>query len=525
MDYINMPKEDLIQEIIRLRAELKSFQDITERKQMEEKLQIAYDDLEIWVRERKAELLSVNKKLLQEILERQQVEQELLLSEARYRAIIENQAELVVRALPDGSITFVNEAYCHYFGKTAAELIGQSIVALIYEEDQGEVIEKLNSLSMDYFEDNHTLRAIRADGKICWQEWNCRAIFKDQEPIEVQAVGRDVNERIMAQEALQRSEANFRKLAETAPALIYVYRDGRLLYVNSTFESAASLSREELFEMNPIELIDINYQELIQKNALARQKGENIRPYEFSFTDRNGQQRWGYLYADTLEYEGSPAIVGMIVDITERKRLEEYMLQTSKLESVGLLAGGIAHDFNNILTVISGNVSLAKMILDADNEIADILTEVEQATLQARDLTQQLLTFSKGGAPIKETASIKELLQESASFVLRGSNVICNYHIADDLWPVSIDKGQISQVINNLIINADQAMPEGGIIHLSAENVDSVFELPPSLKTAEYIKITIQDEGTGIVDKHLDKIFDPYFTTKQKGHGLGLTTS
>jgi len=499
--------------------------DITEHKQMEEELQKAHDKLEIRVRQRTTELLSVNQKLRQEILERKQIELKLMLSESRYRAIIENQRELVLRALPDGSITFVNEAYCNYFGKETDELMGQSMVTLVYEEDRDQVLEKLSLLSPDYFEDSHTLRVIRADGEICWQEWNCRAILKDEIPIEIQAVGRDVTEKIMAREALQRSEANFRRLAELAPVLIYIYRDGHLLYVNSKFEEITGLPREQLINMNPLELIDVNYQELIMRNAIARSNGKLISPYEFSFTNRLGRQKWGYLYAETFEYEGSPAILGMIVDVTQRKKMEEYMLQAGKLESIGILAGGIAHDFNNILTVISGNVSLAKMIIDADSEITDILTEVEQAAQQARALTQQLLTFSKGGAPIKETASIKELLQESACFVLRGSNVICSYQIDDDLWPVSIDKGQINQVINNLIINADQSMPDGGIIYLSAENVTSLSELPPSLNPADYIKLTIQDEGTGIMDAHLDKIFDPYFTTKQKGHGLGLTTS
>lgn len=499
--------------------------DITERKQMETALQKAHDKLEIRVRERTVELLSANQRLRQEILERQQVELQLMLSEARYRAIIENQSELILRALPDGTLTFVNEAYCNYFSKTADELMGQSMVALVYEEDQAEVLDKLSLLSPDYLEDSVTLRVIRADGEICWQEWNCRAILKDQMPIEVQAVGRDINEKVLAREALQRSEDNFRKMAEFAPALIYVYRDGHLLYVNSKFEEVTNLSREQLINMDPFELIDVDYQELIMKSASARQKGEKITPYEFSYTNKTGQQQWGYLYADTFEYEGSPAIVGIIFDITERKRLEEYLLQTSKLESIGILAGGIAHDFNNILTVISGNISLAKMIIEADNEIVDILTEVEHAALQASDLTQQLLTFSKGGAPVKETASIKELLQESVCFVLRGSNVTCTHQIAEDLWPVKIDIGQINQVINNLIINADQAMPEGGTIHLSAENVTSFSELPPSLQPADYIKITIKDEGIGIMEEHLGKIFDPYFSTRQKGHGLGLTTS
>ncbi len=502
--------------------------DITERKQMQDELQKANERLEARVRERTAELLSANKKLRQEILERQQTELKLMLSEARYRAIIENQAEFVLRALPDGRITFVNEAYCHYFGKTADELIGQNLTIPIYQPDRSAVLKRLNLINLEYQDDpecDYTLRAVRADGKIRWQAWNCRLIFKDGIPLEIQAVGRDVDEKIMAQEALQRSETKFRKLAEFAPALIFVYRNGRLLYVNSKFETITNLSRDQLLNMNPVELIDADYRKLVEANALARLQGKKIAPYELSYTSKTGQLRWGYLYADTFEYEDNPATMGMILDITERKKMEEWMLQTSKLESIGILAGGIAHDFNNILTVINGNISLAKMITEADHEIMEVLNEVEQAAWQAGDLTQQLLTFSKGGAPIKETTSIKELLLASAGFVLRGSNVSWNYYLAEDLWPVKIDKGQINQVINNLIMNAEQSMPDGGTIHLSADNVFSPAELPPSLKPADYIKVTIKDEGVGIREEDLLKIFDPYFTTRQKGPGLGLTTS
>ncbi len=499
--------------------------DITDRKQMEEELRQARDELEKRVIERTAELVIVNEKLQNEVAERQQAEAELILSETRYRAIVEDQSELVIRMLPDATITFVNEAYCRYFGKKSEDLIGKHAISTIYKEDRNQVFAKLNLLGMGYLEDSHTLRAVRADGKICWQEWTGRAIVRNQDIIELQAVGRDVNERKMAEEALQRSEANFRKLAETAPALIYVYSAGRLLYVNSMLEKVTKLSREQLLRMNmnPMDLFNDDYRELTIKNTIARQKGEKIPPYEVGMTNESGQQMFGYLYADTIVYEGQPAILGLVVDITERKKMEEDLLQASKLESLGILAGGIAHDFNNILTVISGNISLAKIIIDADNEVTEVLTEVEKAAFQARDLTQQLLTFSKGGAPIKETASIQELLRESASFVLRGSNVNCNYAISDDLWAVSIDKGQISQVISNLIINADQAMPYGGSIQLSAENLHST-EIPPSLKATNCIKISIQDEGVGIAEKYQAKIFDPYFTTKQKGHGLGLTT-
>ncbi len=216
---------------------------------------------------------------------------------------------------------------------------------------------------------------------------------------------------------------------------------------------------------------------------------------------------------------------GVNQDITERKKMEEELLKVQKLESVGILAGGIAHDFNNILTVILGYASLAKMRVSHEDEIFGMLSEVEKASVRAQTLTKQLLTFAKGGLPVKETASIKDIVKESSLFVLRGSKSSCEFSIAKDLWSAEVDVGQISQVISNIMINANQAMPEGGIIQVAAENliIDVGHILP--LKPGRYIRISIIDQGAGIAEKHLSKVFDPYFTTKQEGSGLGLSTT
>lgn len=228
--------------------------------------------------------------------------------------------------------------------------------------------------------------------------------------------------------------------------------------------------------------------------------------------------------APILDKNGN--IIGVVLvfrDITEKKRMEEELQKAQKLESLGVLSGGIAHDFNNVLTGILGNIMLAKTHTTQKHKGYERLAEAEKACLRAKDLSQQLLTFSRGGAPIKKIASAGDLLKEAASFALSGSSVRCEFTIADDLWPVEIDTGQISQVISNLIINASQAMPEGGIIKVRAENmvVDAGQALP--LEEGMYIKISIEDQGIGIVKKHLSKIYDPYFTTKSKGSGLGLS--
>ncbi len=221
-------------------------------------------------------------------------------------------------------------------------------------------------------------------------------------------------------------------------------------------------------------------------------------------------------------------IIGVVLvfrDVTEKLKSEQELAHIEKLKSVGLLAGGIAHDFNNILVAILGNINLALQHTKINTEVHSLLQNAEKASLRARNLTQQLLTFAKGGEPVKELALIQEIIEESSSFVLRGSNVRCEYTWDTDLYAVNVDQGQISQVIQNVVINANQAMPEGGIIHVRGVNVSHDEALNLDLPPQEYIKITIADNGPGIKKDQLDKIFDPYFTTKKTGSGLGLAVS
>ena len=212
-------------------------------------------------------------------------------------------------------------------------------------------------------------------------------------------------------------------------------------------------------------------------------------------------------------------------EIAERERMEAELSRVQKLESLGLLAGGIAHDFNNLLGAIMGNISLAMLDVDPENSAYQQLTKAERASFRAQELTRQLLTFSRGGAPVKKRITLPGIIAEAAGFSLRGSRVIHDLSIAADLWPVEADEGQLMQVFNNLLINADQAMPAGGIIRIAAGNVTLGQDEVPSLAAGRYVTITVRDEGTGIPRDHIDKIFDPYFTTKQKGSGLGLAAT
>jgi PAS domain S-box-containing protein len=221
-------------------------------------------------------------------------------------------------------------------------------------------------------------------------------------------------------------------------------------------------------------------------------------------------------------------IIGVVLvfrDVTKTRRSEKELLKIEKLESLGLLAGGIAHDFNNLLAGIVGNVSLAKLNIGSPDDALRNLEATEKAALRAKDLTLQLLTFSKGGEPVKKPGDLRNLIEESALFALRGSKVKCEFAFQSNLLFSKVDKGQISQVIQNLVINAEQAMPDGGIIRIHGERINLSRNNSFSLEAGEYVKLTFQDQGIGIEDEHLKKIFDPYFSTKQKGSGLGLAVA
>jgi nitrogen-specific signal transduction histidine kinase/CheY-like chemotaxis protein len=213
-------------------------------------------------------------------------------------------------------------------------------------------------------------------------------------------------------------------------------------------------------------------------------------------------------------------------DISDRERLQEEVLKFKKLESVGRLAGGIAHDFNNLLTGIMGNLEVAHLRLTQDPERArDNIDKSIKASHRAADLTQKLLTFAKGGEPIKKTADLGEIIRDSAEFVMSGSNIALDVEVAEDLWAAEVDTGQISQVIQNLVINAVQAMPDGGTISVKVDNVQfEVDEMPPlPLSPGAYVRISVKDQGHGIAPDIRQKVFDPFFTTRPEGSGLGLS--
>ncbi|MBI5802126.1 MAG: PAS domain S-box protein [Verrucomicrobia bacterium] len=250
-------------------------------------------------------------------------------------------------------------------------------------------------------------------------------------------------------------------------------------------------------------------------------------PDQSMLVSRTGTERLIAASAAPIRDLESKIIGSVLVfrDISDQQAIMEERVRASKLDSLGILAGGIAHDFNNILTAVIGNVSFARLFCQPGEKQFERLEEAEKAALRAKDLATQLLTFAKGGAPVRQTASLTESIRDSTSFALRGSNVRCEFQAAPGLWPVEVDQGQFSQVIQNLVINSVQAMPAGGVVRVFADNVTLAADSPIALPPGRYCRITVKDHGLGIKPEHLGKVFDPYFTTKEKGTGLGLATS
>lgn len=335
-------------------------------------------------------------------------------------------------------------------------------------------------------------------------------------------------ERKKTEEALRESEKRYRILFEaTGNATIVVDQDLTIVLANAEFEKLSGFSKEEV--QGKMSWRNFAKEEDVKTIAEYSKRMVNSaepipQTLDFNFIDRSGTVKSVFMTSTLIP--DTKRFVASLLDVTERKKMEDELLKVKKLESIGILAGGIAHDFNNILTAILGNVSLAKMYAGPGDKVYERLTEAEKGAVRAQELTRQLLTFSKGGAPVKRPTAIGELIRDTASFVLAGSNVRCLFAIPEDVWPVEVDEGQMSQVINNIILNADQAMPLGGTIYVRIQNIVLRGEKRFSglrLDDGKYVKISVEDRGGGIPQKDLAKVFDPYFTTKAKGSGLGLS--
>ncbi len=336
-------------------------------------------------------------------------------------------------------------------------------------------------------------------------------------------------EKLRAEQALRESEEKYRTLMENANDCIVVIQDEKILFANSAFEKTIGDAPPGMDGQSIFNFIRYKDRERARRNYEKTLRGEPTAPFEVSFVTAGGREMVLEVKTNTLGYEGKPAAMGVMRDITGRKKMEEELLKAKKLEAVGILAGGIAHDYNNILSAVLGNISLAKNLAQPGEKIHKLLADAENASIRARELTHKFIILSRGGEPVGRVLSIPLLFRDLLRKYFADSTVRFELDFPDGLWDARADDEQLGQAFRNLLVNAEEAVPEGGTVSVFAENVEIGEENPFSLSKDFYIIVSVIDTGPGIPEKLLEKIFDPYFSTKtrgaQKGMGLGLSIS
>jgi PAS domain S-box-containing protein len=458
--------------------------------------------------------------------------------ETRIRSIIENILDGMITVDEEGIICSMNPSAEKMFGCINNEMVGHKFTKLVpksYGNEADPVACAWDDLAKRTGSTTMAVGRTRRHATFPI-EISLSEMVVDKQKLFV-AMVRDVTERRrFEQEIAADKESLAVTLRSIEDGVITTDVQGKIIMINNAGENLTGWTSKEAIGQSLKSVyniaIDLAAQARAQKTG-SRNEAQSIllsMPENATLRSRHGREHVIEQVASPIR-DSKNEVAGVVLvfrDITERQRNEAERRKAETLEQLGLLAGGIAHDFNNLLTAIIGNISLASLLLPPDDEMGTRLNDAKNASMRARDLAQQLLTFARGGAPIKKTASIGKLIQDTVSFSLRGTHSRSEFLFGADLWPAEIDPGQISQVIANLVVNADQAMPNGGTLRVSCDNFSYDSTTTPAitdLLPGDYIRIGIRDEGTGIPEDCLKRIFDPYFTTKPKGNGLGLATT
>ncbi|MBN2444769.1 MAG: PAS domain S-box protein [Spirochaetales bacterium] len=432
---------------------------------------------------------------------------------------------------PKRKLLYINktcEAFCGY---TAKEFYGnQNLFSKLIHPEDYPLFEFLNECPGTYSRPA-IMRWVKKDGTVIWVEQRLNNICdKNGKVTAVTGVARNISHQKREEFAVRESTQVFKELFYNAPDCIFLHEfrgdalNGRIIVSNERTLSLLEYSQDLLQSLTFKDLIESKSLNLVSNVMESIHVCGKVR-YEALFKTRSGRVLPVEINTNITHYKGQKVLLSISRDVSFRHKMEQEAIKNQKLETISILAGGIAHDFNNYLTAIIGNISMAQEMLDNKEELKEFLFQTRKLIMKATDLTQQLLTFSKGGTPIKRLTSIKNTLKETALFSLRGTNIDCNFRINPDIWTVEVDIGQMSQVFNNIVINARQAMSAGGILEVSAENISVEIDEESFIRKGNYVKITFRDTGIGIPQEHLSHVFDPFFTTKEKGSGLGLATS
>ncbi|MDD4253756.1 MAG: PAS domain S-box protein [Methanofollis sp.] len=510
-----------------------SFADITERIEIEEELAKYRTHLEELVLERTEKLTRANELLGLEISERKRAEEHVRALSSFRESVIENAMMLLTVIDEEGDVSVWNKAAAEITGFDRDEMVGKHIdrvwETLIPDTVSRDAIthdiyERLNACGR--IENMEVLiRAKNGETKVLL--WNGRLVENSGKRGLV-ALAEDITVRKQMEEEIRASEARYRGVVEDQTEWICRFgSDLHLSFVNEACCHSFSRSRDEILGSSVAALLPEGCEDLLPPLAGLFAGGRQSVTLDGTARNPEGDLRWHQWTlraiftpdGDVSEYQA----VGR--DITEVKKAEEEFVRTEKLLSLSELAGGIAHDFNNILTSIMGNLNLARMKLSPDDFVYHRLTEAEAATMRAGEITRQLFSFSDRTEPRKDTLDVADIIREAANYALRGSKSTCRLDLGPGPMPVDADPAQILQVLQALIINADQAMSGGGEVTVGAEVVEVSGNDPVPLPIGSYVRITVKDEGVGIQKEHLGRIFDPYFTTKKHGSGLGLAVA
>jgi two-component system, cell cycle sensor histidine kinase and response regulator CckA len=477
-----------------------------------------------------AELQMLNERLENEITQRKKMEDALREARETQKALLNAIPESIFLIGTGGVIVAANETSAKRFGKGLDELIGSKMSELLPSEmvkrRKAFTDEAIRTGRAVYFEDMR-------DGMFLYSLFS--PILNAEGKVSKLAVfSLDITGRKNVEVALRESEEKYRSLIETtSTGYVIIDPEGTVLDANP--EYVRLTGHNELKEILGRSVIEWTAEQDRGKNAAALEqclKTGLVRHLELDYAGGDGRAIPVEVNATAIMTSEGIKFIALVRDISDRKRVEDerakleaQLVQGQKMEAIGTLAGGIAHDFNNILTAILGNIGLGMLDQNMGDQGRQRLAAAEKACEQAQSLARQLLTFAKGGAPIKELVSLENLVAEAASLPCRGSQVRCEHAFDKDLMAIEGDRGQIHQVFQNLIINAIQAMPQGGTIEITGENIKVGNHGRFPLEAGNYVKVSIKDKGIGIPEKFLQKIFDPYFTTKQQGSGLGLATA